>query len=256
VAFIEQHREEPFFLYFATHDVHVPRVPHERFRGSSQCGLRGDVIQEFDWCVGEIASALQRFGLTDNTLLIVTSDNGPVLDDGYADGAVKDLNGHRPAGPFRGGKYSNFEGGTRVPFIVHWPARVKPGVSEALVGQVDLTASLASLAGQSLPEGAGPDSVNTLPAFLGASPEGRNALIEQASTTSLRKGPWKYIPAGRGPKVQANTNTETGNASAGQLYNLAYDSGETQNLAAERPEVMREMTQQLQQIRDRNGRKE
>ncbi len=152
VGFIERHAASPFFLYFATHDIHVPRVPHRRFAGTSGCGVRGDVVQELDWCVGQVLDALDRLKLADRTLVVITSDNGPVVDDGYADGAVGDLNGHRPAGPFRGGKYSLFEGGTRVPFLVRWPGRVRPGVSDALVNQVDLPASLATLTGRKLPE--------------------------------------------------------------------------------------------------------
>ncbi len=121
-AFIERHQQEPFFLYFPTHDAHVPRVPHARFKGKSGCGVRGDAIQQLDWCVGQVMETLDRLRLTDKTLIIFTSDNGPVLDDGYADGAVADANGHIPAGPWRGGKYSTYEGGTRVPFLVRWPA--------------------------------------------------------------------------------------------------------------------------------------
>ena len=117
MKFIEENKDRPFFLYFATHDIHVPRVPHPRFAGKSACGVRGDVIQEFDWSVGEIVATLDRLKLADDTLLIVTSDNGPVVDDGYADGAVEKLNGHLPAGAYRGGKYTVYEGGTRVPFI-------------------------------------------------------------------------------------------------------------------------------------------
>jgi arylsulfatase A-like enzyme len=250
VEFIERHRAAPFFLYFSTHDIHVPRVPHPRFQGKSECGIRGDVIVQFDSCVGEIMATLDRLQLAENTLLIITSDNGPVLDDGYADGAVEDLNGHRPAGPWRGGKYSNFEGGTRVPFVVRWPARVKPGESDALVGQIDLLASLAALAEQELPKDAGPDSENVLSAMLGESPQGRKHLVAQASVTSLRSGPWKLIPAAPGPKVQSNTNTETGNAPDGQLYNLAEDQGETKNLAAENPERVRELAALLAEIRN------
>ena len=128
-AFIDQHAGSPFFLYFATHDIHVPRVPHPRFAGKTEMGPRGDAIAQLDWCVGEIVDALERRGIARNTLVIFTSDNGPVVDDGYRDDAVTKLGGHRPAGPLRGGKYSAFEGGTRVPFVVRWPARVKPGVS-------------------------------------------------------------------------------------------------------------------------------
>ncbi len=236
-AFIERHKDRPFFLLLCTHDIHVPRVPHRRFAGTSGCGVRGDVIHQFDALVGEVAAALDRLGLTRNTLLIVTSDNGPVLDDGYADRAVEDLAGHSPAGPLRGGKYSPYEGGTRVPFIVHWPERIRPGVSEALVGQVDLVASLAALAGQPLPDHAGPDSFNLLPALLGESPNGRDHLVEQAGgLLALRKGSWKYIPP-RGKKGPA------------ELYDLAHDLGETNNLATTRPELVRELDGRLEKLR-------
>ena len=111
-------RSKPFFLYFSTHDIHVPRVPAKRFAGKSGLGPRGDVILEFDWSVGRIMNTIDSLNLSDNTIIIVTSDNGPVVDDGYQDQAVERLNGHTPAGPLRGGKYSLFEGGTRVAFIV------------------------------------------------------------------------------------------------------------------------------------------
>ena len=169
VAFIEQHRAKPFFLFFALHDPHVPRVPHPRFAGKTGLGPRGDVIAQADWSVGEILAALDRLKLTSQTLVIVTSDNGPVVDDGYQDEAVAKLGSHRPAGPFRGGKYSNFEGGTRVPFLVRWPGRVKRGVSDALMSQVDLLASFAAFTGQKLAPTDAPDSQDMLGTLLGGS---------------------------------------------------------------------------------------
>lgn len=237
--FIDAHRERRFFLYFATHDAHVPRVPHARFRGTSGCGVRGDVIQQLDWCVGQVLAKLEERGLTDNTLVIFTSDNGPVIDDGYADGAVEDLNGHQAAGPLRGNKYSPYEGGTRVPWLARWPARIKPGTSDALVCQVDLLASLASLTGQKLPDDAGPDSQDILPALLGESRQGREVLIEQAGKLAIRKGAWKYIPPG--PKAAKSA--------AGELYNLADDLAETHDLAAEQPERVKELREELARIR-------
>ena len=172
VSFIEKNRARPFFLYFATHDPHVPRLPHPRFAGKSGMGPRGDAILQMDACVGEVLAALDRMKLAGRTLVIFSSDNGPVVDDGYRDEAVEKLGDHRPAGPLRGGKYSNFEAGTRVPFLVRWPGRVKPGVSDALVSQIDLFASLAAFTRQSLPVGAAPDSENVLPALLGRSKTG------------------------------------------------------------------------------------
>jgi arylsulfatase A-like enzyme len=250
VAFIERHRAGPFFLYFATHDIHVPRVPHPRFAGKSGCDVRGDVVQELDWCVGQVLGTLDRLKLADRTLIVFTSDNGPVVDDGYADGAVRDLGGHRPAGPLRGGKYSLFEGGTRVPFLVRWPGRVRPGESDALVNQVDLLASFAALTGQPLPVGSAPDSFNVLPALLGEARAGRDHSVHHSGRLALREGTWKYIPAGGGPAVQRNTNTETGNAPVDQLYDLANDLGETRNLAAEHPDRLRAMADRLRALRE------
>lgn len=249
VSFLERNKTQPFFLFFATHDPHVPRMPHSRFVGKSGMGPRGDAILQADWCTGELLNALDRLKLTRNTLVIFTSDNGPVVDDGYKDDAVEKLGGHKPAGALRGGKYSNFEAGTRVPFIVRWPGRVKPGVSNALVSQVDFLASLAAFTDQKLGDADAPDSFNVLPALLGQSKAGRESLVEQASVLSLRAGAWKYIEPAKGPKIQKNTNTETGNDPDGQLYNLAGDLGETNNLAARHPDRAKAMAARLQQIR-------
>jgi arylsulfatase A-like enzyme len=249
IKFIERNRTRPFFLYYALHEPHVPRVPHARFVGKSGMGPRGDAIVQLDWSVGEVLSTLERLQLTGQTLVIFSSDNGPVVDDGYQDEAVTKLGGHKPAGPWRGGKYSNFEGATRVPFIVRWPGRVKPGESAALVGQIDLMASLAALTGQALPTDAAPDSFNILPALLGEAKQGRDHLIEHAGQTSLRVGDWKYIPPSPGPKINANTNTEMGRDPAGQLYDLGTDPGETNNLAAGQTERVKQMAMQLQMLK-------
>jgi arylsulfatase A-like enzyme len=200
VRFIEENREGPFFLYFSTHDIHVPRLPHRRFLGRSGMGPRGDAILEFDACVGEILNALDRLGLADQTLVILTSDNGPVVDDGYQDQAVELLGDHLPAGPLRGGKYSAFDGGTRVPFVVRWPGRVRPGESAALTSQIDLFASLAALVEQPVGPAAAPDSRDALATILGRSGEEREFVVEHAANgaLSLIVGDWKYIePHGR-----------------------------------------------------------
>lgn len=239
--YIERSKDKPFFLFFSTHDIHVPRVPHPRFAGTSQCGTRGDVIQQLDGCVGAVMGALDRLGLADNTIVILSSDNGPVLDDGYADGAVETLNGHAPAGLLNGGKYSPYEGGTRVPFIVRWPARVKPGASGALVCQVDLMASLGALVGQELGEKVGPDSFNVLPALLGEQPTGRDHLVEQGGPLALRKGKWKLV-------TRPNAARPAGRA---ELYDLSQDPSERNNLAGEHPDVVTELTGFLQDLRSR-----
>ncbi len=254
VDFIERNRGRAFFLYFAAHDIHVPRVPHPRFAGKSGMGPRGDAILQFDACVGELLKALDRLGLGERTLVILASDNGPVVDDGYRDQAVELLGDHRPAGPWRGGKYSAFEGGTRVPFIVRWPGRVKPATSPALISLVDLPASLAALTGQALTGPDAPDSVNVLPALLGDASSGHQDLVKQGGALSLRRGPWKYIAPHDGPAFNKATAIETGSAPYEQLYNLDDDPGELKNLAAgdpERVEEMRRVLHELQQDRNR-----
>jgi arylsulfatase A-like enzyme len=253
-AFLERARSKPFFLYFASHEPHVPRVPHPRFVGKSGMGPRGDAILEFDACVGTLMAALERLGLTQNTLVILTSDNGPVVDDGYQDEAVEKLGDHKPAGPWRGGKYSAFEGGTRVPFIIRWPSRVKPGTSGALVCQVDFAASFAALTAQTLPASAAPDSLNLLPALLGDDRKGRDYLVEQAGPLSLTDGSWKYIAPSKGPKKSLHTNIEMGNDPGGQLYDLRSDPGETRNLSAEHPEKVAAFAAKLQKLREAGSR--
>jgi arylsulfatase A-like enzyme len=250
VSFIGQHRDRPFFLYFATHDIHVPRVPHSRFAGKSGLGPRGDVIRQFDWCVGEILKAIDRWKLAENTMVIVTSDNGPVVDDGYRDQAVEKLGGHKPAGPLRGGKYSAFDAGTRVPFIVRWPGHVKTGVSRALIAQIDFLSSFAALTGMQLAAGDAPDSFNVLPALLGTSKVGRDHFVEQAGALSLIQGEWKYIEPNKGARIEKNTNIELGNDLEPQLYNLAEDIGEKRNLAARHPKKVAEMADLLKKIRE------
>jgi arylsulfatase A-like enzyme len=249
VAFLEQNRRRPFFLFFALHDPHVPRVPHPRFAGKTGMGPRGDAIAQADWCVGEVLNALDRLKLASDTLVLFSSDNGPVVDDGYADDAVARLGRHTPAGPLRGGKYSNFEAGTRVPFLVRWPGRVKTGTSSALVSQVDFLASFGAWLGA--PPAQSFDSEDVMPALLGQSPSGRQMLVEQAGALSLRDGHWKYIEPGNGRAVHPETATELGNAPAPQLYDLASDLGETRNLAEAEPKRLRQMQETLGRIRKR-----
>jgi arylsulfatase A-like enzyme len=246
VEFIKRQKSRPFFLYFATHDIHVPRVPHRRFEGKSGMGPRGDAIVEFDWLVGEVLTALDDNGLAANTLVILTSDNGPVLDDGYRDNAVEKLGDHKPAGPYRGGKYSKFEGGTRVPFVVRWPGRIKPGTSKALVSQIDFLASFASLAGSADRIATDVDSRNHLPALLGDEPVGRETLIEHAGGLAVRHGKWKFIPASNGARRNVPTNSELSNAPEPQLFDLDADPGETRNAAADHPEIVDRLRNEIE----------
>lgn len=250
VSFVKEHKDRPFFLYYALHQPHVPRVPGPRFAGKSALGPRGDVIMELDWCVGQLLDVLKQEGLRENTIVIFTSDNGPVLDDGYQDQAVG-LNGdHRPAGPLRGGKYSLYDGGTRVPFILSWPGVVKPGRSSAVVCQVDFLASFAALLDQPLEETAAPDSLNMLPALLGKDPVGREELILEGigSKTILRCGDWVYIPPYPGHSVAPNTGIELGNSPEAQLYHLGEDIGQQTNLAEMHPDMVEKMSQRLQEL--------
>ena len=243
--FIKQNRDKPFFLYLATHDIHVPRVPHPRFRGATKMGPRGDAIAEFDWSAGKVLKTLDELGLADNTLVILSSDNGPVVDDGYMDDAVEKLGSHKPAGPLRGGKSNAFEGGTREPFIVRWPKHVPANAtSAALVCQIDLLASLAALTNQKLPNRAAPDSVNVLPALLGQSEKGRELLVEQGRNIALRQKNWKYIEP-----VKQNG----GGLSKPQLYDVGDDLAEKHNLASQRPEKVKELAKVLGDIR-KSGR--
>ena len=250
LEFIEQNRNRPFFLYFATHDIHVPRLPHPRFAKQTTMGPRGDAIAELDWTAGKLLDQLDRLGLTKNTLVVFSSDNGPVVDDGYRDQAVEKLGNHKPAGPLRGGKYSNFEGGTRVPLVVRWPERIKPAVSEALVGQYDFFASFARLSGQKLAEDAAPDSFDVLPALLGESETGREWIVEHARALSIRKGEYKMIEANPGPAVNKNTNTEMGSGPRPQLYRVTQDRGEQHDLAAEMPAKVKELTALLDHLKN------
>ena len=249
-AFVKTHKKTPFFLYYALNEPHVPRTPHPRFKGQSGMGPRGDAIVEADWCIGEFLKTLRNEGLLENTLIVFSSDNGPVLNDGYYDEAVRKLGDHKPWGPFRGGKYSLFEAGTRVPFVTYWKGTIQPGVSDALVSQVDLFSSLAALAGS---QDKGPDSQNLLDVFLGNAEHGREQLIiEAVSRTALRKGDWIMIPPYKGPAINKKVNIELGNSPEFQLYNLKEDIGQQNNLAEERPEILKEMVQIFKRIRGEN----
>jgi arylsulfatase A len=247
---IEQNKDRPFFLFFASHDIHVPRVAHERFQGKTQLGPRGDCIVQFDWCVGELMKTLDRLGLAENTLVVLCSDNGPVLDDGYQDGAVEKLGKHQPAGPFSGGKYSVFEGGTRTPFITRWPARIKPAVSDEVVCTIDLAASFAALNGQTLTDEACLDSLNVLGALL-AEPgaKGRDHLLQQdnnGNNLGLRAGDWKLVRMQNRGKSNATVSISPPLAPRGEfgLYHLANDPAERNDVSAKHPA-------ELQRLRDR-----
>lgn len=253
VSFIEENREKPFFLYFATQDAHVPRVPNQRFAGKSGMGPRGDAILEFDWSVGEVLSTLKRLGLDEKTIVILSSDNGPVVDDGYKDQAVELLGNHRPAGVYRGGKYSSFEGGTRVPGLLSWPGTVKSGVSDNLLCQIDMLATMAELLQVKIPADVAPDSEKHLTAWMNNGGKGRDYLVQQnvQNNLSIQDGKWKLIAPSKGPARSATTNTEFGNLDKDQLYDLISDSGEKVNLADIHPEQVARLMAKLEQIKSK-----
>lgn len=259
-AFIEQHKDQPFFLFFSSHDIHVPRIPHERFQGQTSLGFRGDAIVELDWCVGELMKTLDRLQLAENTLVVFCSDNGPVLDDGYKDGAIEKIGRHRAAGPFSGGKYSVYEGGTRTPFITRWKGRIKPGLSQQLVCTIDLAASCAALTKQSLPDDACLDSFNVLAALLGEKDAGGRAhLVQQNNgnngTYALRAGDWKLHRYDKKTARNVIVEQELVDTTMAKflLFNIAEDPAEKTNVIDKHPELADELKKQLAAIID-NGR--
>lgn len=250
-TFVKENKDRPFFLYYALHQPHVPRLPSKRFEGVTGLGPRGDVIAEMDWCVGEFMDTLRENGLLEDTIVIFSSDNGPVLDDGYEDRAF-DLNReHRPAGPLRGGKYSRFEGGIRIPFIASWPGHIRTGVSHALISQVDMLASFAAMLKTEIPAC---DSTDQYGALTGSDGFGRHEIYAEGTHTGkvLRQGKWLYIEPDSGNPFQRLTNTETANSRDPQLYNLDYDVGETCNLAYRYPKIAGRMAKRIDEIKQRN----
>ncbi len=246
-AYVKAHKNEPFFLVYTMQQPHVPRTPHPRFAGKSGMGPRGDAIVEADWCLGEFMKTLEEEGVLENTLIIFSSDNGPVINDGYYDNAVEKLGEHTPSGIYRGGKYSLFEAGTRVPFITYWKGKIQPAVSGALVCQVDILASLSKLIDSDLTT---PDSRDYLNVFMGKSEEGRESLVlEAASRTAFRQGQWALIPPYNGPAVAKNVNIELGNDSQWQLYGLKEDASQQKNVASENPEKLNEMIAAFEAVR-------
>jgi len=253
IDFIDNNNDAPFFIYYNPVDIHVPRIVHERFKGITPFGPRGDMMVQLDWQVGALMEALEERGLVGNTMVIFTSDNGPVLDDGYVDFAIEKLGDHEPWGEFRGGKYSAFEAGTRVPMIVKWPGRVEEGsMSPALFSQVDMLASFASFTGEDYNDEQAIDSRDKWNALIGDDREGRDGLVQQAIQnvlTFVRQDGYKYISPHDGPAIVPwGTEIETGFSSEEQLFDINNDPGETVNIASEFPEVVAEMRKLLDEV--------
>lgn len=248
--FIASNAKSPFFLYFNTHDIHVPRVPHSRFVGKSKTGPRGDAMLQLDWCVGEVLAKLDELGIAKNTIVIFSSDNGPVLDDGYVDQANEMLGSHDPNGKYRGGKYSLFEAGTRVPLLVRWPDKIPPGQrSDALFGQVDFAASFAALVGAKYGADDCADSRDELDTLMGIDHVGRPHLIHEAGNLALRVGNWKWIPVQKVREDMGPWKT-TEFATKSVLFDLSIDPSEQNNVAEKYPEKVAQMQALHKKIRE------
>ena len=241
--FITEHRDSSFFLYYGLHEPHVPRAPHQRFVGKTTMGPRGDAIVEADWCVGELLTYLKKEGLLEKTLIIFSSDNGPVLNDGYKDGAPELAGKHAPAGGLRGGKYSLFDGGTHIPLFVYWKGKIQPVKSDALVCQMDLLASLGSMVGATLPDGL--DSRNYLNAFMGTELKAReNLIIEAQGRLGYRSGDWIMMPPYKGSERNL-TGNELGNLDEFSLFDVKSDKGQKSNVAGRHPELLERLKQEF-----------
>ncbi|SED13804.1 Arylsulfatase A [Tenacibaculum sp. MAR_2009_124] len=251
IDFIRKNKDDPFFLFFSFHDIHVPRLPNSRFSGKSTMGPRGDAIAQMDWMTGAIVNELEKLGIDQNTMIIFTSDNGPILDDGYEDLAEEKLGSHRPTGPFRGAKYSAYEAGTRVPMIVYWPSKVKSGESNALVSQIDFYASFASFLGVKLKKNEAVDSYDIMSSLMNSSEKAREVLLEESFTLSIREGNYKYIKpitTKNLPKWLKNKKVETGLVEEIQLYDLSKDIEERKNIAKENVVLVRELEEKIDSI--------
>ncbi|MCX6857428.1 MAG: arylsulfatase, partial [Verrucomicrobia bacterium] len=252
--FIAQHVREtpqkPFFLFHATQAVHLPSFAALDFKGKTQAGPHGDFIYELDHIVGELMADLDKLGIADNTLVILSSDNGPEVTSVVHMRADHE---HDGAKPWRGVKRDNWEGGHRVPFIVRWPARIKPAsTSDQLASLTDIMATIAAITGAELPRDAAEDSFNLLPALESkATTPIRPFLLTQAfsglRTLSIRRGPWKYLDHKSSGgnnydkgELKPYTLPETDPEAPAQLYDLSADPGETTNLYSQQPAIAQE----------------
>ena len=235
IWFMEDHLEkrpnDPFFIYLPLSIPHVPWLPPDFVQEKSQAGPRGDQCVLIDWCVGQLTEALDRLNVSENTLFIVTSDNGP----------RPGFNGHKSAGNLRGLKGSIYEGGHRVPFIARWPAKIKPGsTTGALTTFTDMMATFAAITGAELPDDAGEDSFNILPVLLGEDETGREMVINHTGNNgfALRNGNWKLVQIMRGRRGNSEARTE--------LYDLATDPYEKNDVREEHLAMAGEMLKTLE----------
>lgn len=253
--FISENKNRPFFLYLATNNIHVPRMPHPRFQGKSGFGFRGDAILELDFMVEEIVKTLSDLKLEEKTLIIFSSDNGAVLDDGYQDQAVELVGNHEPSAGFRGGKYSTYQGGTHIPFIVSWKGKLSKKVSFADVSQVDLIGSMGYLLNVDYDRKQAIDTQNQLLVWLGLKNEGRKEVVQEAISRviSVVSQGYKYIEPTLDKRQTAwQTGIETGFSAQPQLYDLRNDPKERNNIAEKNPKKLKELQDLLKAIKAKN----
>jgi arylsulfatase A-like enzyme len=250
IDFIRESKDEPFFLFKSYHDIHVPRLPNDRFKDKSTMGVRGQAIAQMDWMTGRVIKEIEKLGLAENTLIIFTSDNGPVLLDGYFDSAIKLIGDHKPSGPYSGGKYSRLEAGTRVPTIAYWPGKIEPQVNDALVSQMDIYKSLAKLIGVDVAPNEAVDSLDQLSVWLGETDQGRVDLLEESlGNVALRHNNYKFIgKSKKKPSFIEYKKIRGGYEFVDQLYDLAKDPGEMNNIAKQNPDKVKELRARLTQI--------
>lgn len=250
------HPEQPFFLMHSTQAVHLPSIPAPRYRGQTEAGPHGDFIHEFDDIVGRLLGTLKQLGYAENTLVILSSDNGPELPTARD---MRKTYQHDGARPWRGLKRDSWEGGHRTPLIVRWPGHVKPGVSAELVNQTDLLATIAEIVDFKLPNEAAEDSVSILGVWRGETGLTRTYAVQQALRgRSIRKGRWKYLDHRGSGGNHYDRDGEWGAKpfalreqapdAPGQLYDLQTDPGETTNLYFKRPELVAELKAKLDQF--------
>ncbi len=252
--FISASKDQPFFLYFSTHDIHVPRIAHERYQGKSGFGPRGDVIVQLDEAVGMLLEHLEKEGKLSNSIVIFSSDNGPVWDDGYVDQAFELIGDHDAAGGLRGGKYSAFEAGTRVPFAVFGRGIPEGKTQDAIFSQIDLLSSFASALNQKVDSKSATDSEDHHQVLFGKTDEGRDGLVQEAIRGVLSyvsADGFKYIPPSEGEAIVPwGPKIETGFTKKPQLYSLM-DKKESINLSDKMPKKRDELARKLQTVIDK-----
>jgi arylsulfatase A-like enzyme len=234
--FIRENKDKPFFLYYASPLPHVKWIPNEKFKGTSRQGTYGDVIQEIDWQVGGLMDTLEELGLADRTLVIYSSDNGPQLN----------VEGHGSAGPLRDGKWTNFEGGIRVPAIARWPGVVPPGSrNDEITTIMDLLPTFCEIAGVDLPQDRVLDGRSILPYLKGENPASPIHGTWVVPGAAIRHGDWKLLTRDQKPggsKADQVGKTDRVPAKAGSLFNLKDDLGETTDVSKAHPERVADLT--------------